>query len=94
MIIWSIGRLASYDTGIKAKKLLIEGLQSPHWRVRAAACTSIANFGAMMAENCLPILMKLIRDGQQNKQIVAETIIALGPRGESEIISLLRKNEA
>lgn len=38
--------------------------------------------------------MKLLRDGQQNKQIVAETIIALGARGETEMISLLRKNEA
>lgn len=45
MIIWSIGRLASHETGLKTKRLLIEGLTSPHWRVRAAACTSIANFG-------------------------------------------------
>lgn len=93
MIIWSIGRLASNETGMKAKKLLIEGLKSPHWKVRAAACTSIANFGEAMAESCLPILMKILRDGQQNKQIVAETIIALGQRGEIEMLSLLRKNE-
>lgn len=93
-IIWALGRLTSQETGLKAKKILIDGLMSPHWRVRAAACTSIANFGGMMADSCLPILMKLLRDGQQNKQIVAETIIALGPRGETEMISLLRKNEA
>lgn len=94
MIIWSLGRLASYETGMKAKKILMDGLQSPHWRVRAAACTSIANFGPILADCCLPILMKLLRDGSQNKQIVAETIISLGPRGETEMISLLRTHES
>jgi hypothetical protein len=67
MIIWAIGRLSSKETGHKVKNILIDGLKSPHWRVRAASCTSIANFGEIMAESCLPILMKLLRDGQQNK---------------------------
>ena len=47
-----------------------------------------------MADPGIPILMKLLKDGQQNKQIVAETIIALGPQGETELIALIRKNEA
>ena len=45
-----------------------------------------------MAAQGLPILLKLLKDGQQNKQIVAETIIALGPRGETELISLIKKS--
>ena len=63
MIIWSLGRLASHETAMKAKAVLIDGLKSPHFRVRAAACTSIANFGPFLADSCLPILMKLLRDG-------------------------------
>ena len=45
-----------------------------------------------MVAQGLPILLKLLKDGQQNKQIVAETIIALGPRGETELISLIKKS--
>lgn len=62
--------------------------------MRAAACAAIADFGPQMADPGIPILMKLLKDGQQNKQIVAETIIALGPQGETELIALIRKNEA
>jgi HEAT repeat protein len=79
MIVWSIGRLSSVETGVKVKKLLIEALQDPYWKVRAAACTAIANFKEQMADKGLPILMKLLSDGQQNKQLVAETIISMGP---------------
>lgn len=37
--------------------------------------------------------MKMLKEGQQNKQIVAETIILLGPMGENQLISLIKKNE-
>ena len=47
-----------------------------------------------MATQGLPILLKLLKDGQQNKQIVAETIIALGPKGEMKLISLIKKNQS
>ena len=47
-----------------------------------------------MATQGLPILLKLLKDGQQNKQIVAETIIALGPKGETQLISLIKKNQS
>jgi hypothetical protein len=52
--------------------------------VRAAACTAIAQIGAdcqgsfefeEMALYVLPILQKLLVDGQLNKQTVAETIV-------------------
>jgi HEAT repeat protein len=67
MIVWSLGRLASHETGLKIKKLLITALQDSYWKVRAAACTAIANFKEQMADKGLPILMKLLSDGQQNK---------------------------
>ena len=86
MIVWSIGRLSSHETGQKVKKLLIEALQDSYWKVRAAACTAIASFKEQMADKGIPILMKLLSDGQQNKQLVAETIIAMGPQGETQLI--------
>jgi hypothetical protein len=46
-----------------------------------------------MADKGLPILMKLLSDGQQNKQLVAETIISMGPQGETMLISLIKKNQ-
>lgn len=42
-----------------------------------------------MADRGIPILMKLLKEGQQSKQVVAETIIALGPQGESQLIALI-----
>ena len=45
MLVWSIGRLASRQTGQKVQKLLIQALQDPYWKVRAAACIAIASFG-------------------------------------------------
>ena len=83
MIVWTMGRLSTFETGHKFKKCLIAALQDPYWKVRAAACTSIANFGTQMAKEGIPILMKMLKEGQQNKQIVAETIILLGPMGEN-----------
>jgi hypothetical protein len=39
-------------------------------------------------------LLKLLRDGQQNKQIVAETIISLGQSGETELIAIVKMNKS
>jgi hypothetical protein len=69
-------------------------LQDQYWKVRAAACTAIANFNLQMADKGIPILMRLLRDGSQNKQLVAETIIALGPLGETQLIGLLKQNHS
>ena len=45
MAVWAIGRLASTITMRKAAKALIEGLSDPFFKVRASACSSIAQFG-------------------------------------------------
>lgn len=87
-----MGRLASFESGIKVQKVLISALQDPYWKVRAAACIAIANFGDQMSERGLPILMKLLQEGQQSKQVVAETIIALGPQGEAQLIAVIKNN--
>jgi hypothetical protein len=47
-----------------------------------------------LAEQVLPILCKLLKDGQLNKQTVAETIVLLGARGEQMLVSILDKEPA
>lgn len=42
MCVWSIGRLATAQTGQKAKKILVAALKDSYWKVRAAACTAVA----------------------------------------------------
>ena len=46
MAIWALGRLPSRQTIRKAHDVLINALQDPYFKVRAAACTAIAQIGA------------------------------------------------
>ena len=87
-----MGRLASYETGQRVQKILISALNDHYWKVRAAACGAISNFGTQMAQEGLPILLKLMREGNQSKQVVAETIIAMGPQGEAQLIALIKNH--
>ena len=45
MAVWAIGRLASAVTIKKSSKILIDALGDPFFKVRASACSSIAQFG-------------------------------------------------
>ena len=74
MAVWAIGRLASTTTMRKAAKTLIEALGDPFFKVRASACSSIAQFGIAEQTNgtyefehlsgqVIPILVRLLRDG-------------------------------
>ena len=94
MIVWTIGRLASVEVGRKVQKMLLDALEDQYWKVRAAACTAIANFREQMADKGIPILMRLLKDGTQSKQLVAETIVALGPHGETQLIALLKQHHS
>ena len=51
MSVWAIGRLASTTTMRKASKVLIEILGDPFFKVRASACSSIAQFGIVEQTN-------------------------------------------
>ena len=74
MAVWAIGRLTSTLTIKKASKILIEALADPFFKVRASACSSIAQFGVSehtaqtyefehLSGQVIPILVKLLRDG-------------------------------
>lgn len=39
----------------------------------------------------IPILVKLLKDGQLNKQSVAETIVLMGAFGEQTLVNILAK---
>ena len=78
MAVWAIGRLASAVTIKKSSKILIDALGDPFFKVRASACSSIAQFGLTpstsqtyefehLSTQVIPILVKLLRDGQLNK---------------------------
>ena len=88
MAVWSIGRLASVKTINRGSPILMEALGDPYFKVRAAACSAIAQFGVAecsttaefekLTVQAIPILVKLLKDGQLNKQSVAETIVLMG----------------
>lgn len=102
MAVWAIGRLASTQTIKKAQSILIEALSDPFFKVRASACSSIAQFGVTestsqtfefekLSGQVIPILVKLLRDGQLNKQTVAETIVLMGAYGEQTLVNIYGK---
>ena len=45
MTVWTIGKLASVQIGYMVEKLIINALQDPIWKVRAAALTALSAFG-------------------------------------------------
>jgi HEAT repeat protein len=92
MCVWSLGRLPSPVTGHKSKKLLALCLRDSYWKVRAAACTAVAQLGESVAHSVIPVLTKILRDGTVNRQTVAETMINVGPLGEQTLVQIL-KNE-
>ena len=63
MVVWTIGRLSAFEVGKKVQKILLEALEDQYWKVRAAACTAIANFREQMADKGIPRLMRLLKDG-------------------------------
>jgi len=83
MAVWSLGRIASPEIAPRSKKVLVHALKDSYWKVRAAACTAVAQMGEPVAQVTLPILTKILKEGQINRQTVAETIIAVGQLGES-----------
>ena len=62
--------------------MLAAALRDQYWKVRAAACTAVAQHGESVAHATIPVLTKLLRDGTVNRQTVAETMINVGPLGE------------
>ena len=92
MCVWALGRLPNPVTGQKSKKILAQCLRDSYWKVRAAACTAVAQLGESVAHQAIPVLTKILRDGTVNRQTVAETMINVGPLGEQTLVQIL-KNE-
>jgi hypothetical protein len=43
-----------------------------------------------VAEAAVPVLVKLLREGQVSRQTVAETMINVGPLGEQTLVQILK----
>lgn len=89
MAAWSIGRLGS--VAYKAGPALISLLKDSYWKVRTAACISLASAGHNIANSAIPILYKILKDGSINRNTVAETIVRLGPTGEKLLVEMLNR---
>ena len=89
MAAWAIGRLG--PVAYKAGPALISLLKDSYWKVRTAACISLASAGHNIANQAIPILYKILRDGSINRNTVAETIVRLGPAGEKLLIDMLNR---
>lgn len=89
MAAWAIGRLGS--VAFRAGPALLSLLKDSYWKVRTAACISLASAGPSIANSAIPILYKILRDGSINRNTVAETIVRLGPIGEKLLIDMLNK---
>lgn len=87
MSAWALGRLG--PAAYRAGPGLIELLKDGYWKVRTAACISLASTGQNIAQKAIPVLFKILRDGSINRGTVAETIVRLGPQGERLLIDLL-----
>ena len=89
MAAWAIGRLGS--VAYKAGPSLIALLRDSYWKVRTAACISLASAGHNIASSAIPILYKILKDGSINRNTVAETIVRLGPSGEKLLVDMLNR---
>ena len=58
-------------------------------KVKYACLFSIAAFGPRCSNMALPHLIKLFKESTINKQSVAETMIKLGPEGESILLKMM-----
>lgn len=87
MAAWAAGRFG--ELGWKAVPMLIHLLKDGYWKVRTAACISIASAGQNCVSKAIPILLKVLKDGSINRATVAETIVRLGPKGEQVLIDIL-----
>ncbi len=85
LAIWAIGRLGP-DACLRAKKTLVRALIDPYWKVRTTACMSVASMGPAIADDALPNLTKILKEGIVNRQTVSESIIALGIKGEQALL--------
>ena len=45
----------------------------------------------LLSQQVIPILVRLLRDGQLNKQTVAETIVLMGAYGEQTLVNIYGK---
>lgn len=87
-IIWAIGRCAEGASNTVIPQI-IQCLENKMWKVKRATLFSISRFGEKACERALPILIKMLRESPINKQLIAEAIVYLGKKGETELLNMI-----
>jgi len=86
--IWAIGRLSkNCEDGVI--ELILENVLSKIWKIKSACLYTISAFGPRIASSAVPILCKLLKNSNINKQTIAETLMKMGGEGEKYLIKLL-----
>lgn len=98
MAVWVIGKfgvLKEEEIDSKTTSKILENVQNllkdKFWKVRTAACISLACLGPTAILLTLPTLLNYLKSGHINRQIVAETVIKMGQDGEKILIEILKR---
>lgn len=99
MAVWVIGKFGALPeteetSPIPSTKILesVQGLlEDKYWKVRTAACISLACLGPEAILVTLPSLLNYLKSGHINRQIVSETIIKMGQDGERILVEILKR---
>ncbi len=86
--IWAVGRVAEGCEDVVIYPV-VEALKSNMWKVKTSCFFTLTQFGPRCSKQAIPALFKLLKESAINKQAIAETIVKLGPEGESALLSLM-----
>ena len=89
-IIWAIGRCAEGASN-RIIPVIISCLDNNMWKIKRATLYAISRFGEKASDRALPILCKLLRESPINKQLIGEAIVRLGTKGETELLSIINR---
>lgn len=102
-ILQSFSRIGTQLINSQASKLpnimrtIAPLLKDSHWNVRAAAVSALTSFGTEVSTDkgveklCIPLLLKLLKDGSVNRNEVAKCLISIGDKGVLQVMTLMRQ---
>ena len=91
-MIWTLGKCLK-PSYIEVIPILIKYIQSDIWKVRRSALFALSKIGQNAAEQCIPILTKLLIESPINKTIISEVMVCMGYLGENKLLEIIEKND-
>lgn len=89
MAVWAIGCFEEDDSKILFKKI-VQMLDDRFLQVRTSACVALGVINPSKLTSVLPKLLKSLKDGSINRDVVCETIM-LSQNGPFELIDISEK---